>query len=672
MSRRADTLLLTAMVLLGSCLSFGMEPMVGRLVVPFYGGAVHVWVTCLMAFQGLLLLGYAYAHLVAPRIGGWHLLVLLVPLLQWPLGFSSPYAPDAPIGALLAALMRTISLPFAVLTTTSVVAQLWWSRSRLSEQGEPFWLYAASNVGSLAALLAYPLIVEPLVGLSAQTQGWSALYLVYAVLAAAAWFRLRPVMGEAPALAGSREDPVLAWLLLTAAPSALLLGTTNHIAHEVGSFPLVWVLPMALYLGSFIPAFAGEAGWLARASRGWMLWLAAQIVLFAAFKGNVVWVVLVLSFVPFTMLCIASHRMLYELRPPTERLTTFYLWMSVGGFLGGTAVTLGAPALLDALYEPYLAVAAVGIGLAVGAKKAAPEWTPWGEDAGQGRRFAGYLTLLLLVAMGDRAGFFHGDVLARHRSFYGVYRIEDASPSEGLPPHRRLVHGGTVHGIEGVDGRAGAYYHPGSPLDDVVQARPEGPANIGVIGLGTGAMAGMIDADDHLVFYEIHGEMAPLVREWFGFLDGSPGSVDVVVGDARLMLQEEQGEDYDVLVVDAFAGDGIPVHLVTREAWAIYLDRVADDGLLAMHISNRFYDLRPVLAKLGAESGLVGRFQQTPAERASLPTDFPSQVVVFARDEARLAAFDAAGWRRIEEGQDLSGVVWTDDYSGLLGALRLN
>lgn len=659
------------MVLLGSTLSFGMEPLVGRLVVPFYGGAVHVWLTCMMVFQGLLLLGYGYAHLVAPRLGAWHLAVLLLPLAQWPLDFVSPYAPEAPIGALVLALLKTISLPFAALTTTSVVAQSWWARSELAKEGEPFWLYAASNVGSLAALLAYPLLVEPLTGLSLQKSGWSALYLAYVALAAVAYARLKPGRGPVASLRVDGEDPVWAWLLLTAAPSALLLGITNHIAHEVGSFPLVWVLPMALYLGSFIPAFRDAEGLAVRASRRWMALLALQAILFAAFKGSAVWVVLVLAFVPFTLLCVACHRLLYELRPAPERLTTFYLWMSVGGFLGGTAVTLGAPVLLDALYEPYLTIAAVGIALAVGAQRGGLGWRPWGEDAGQGRRLAGYLSVLLLVAMVDKSGVLHGDVLVRHRSFYGVYRIEDADASEGMPAHRRMVHGGTVHGVEDKEGRSGAYYHPGSPLDNVVAARPEGPARVGVVGLGTGAMAGMIDADDALVFYEIHGEMEPLVRQWFGFMNGSAGAVSVVVGDARLKLQEEAEQPpYDVLVVDAFAGDGIPVHLVTREAWEVFTSRVADDGLLAMHISNRYYDIRPALSVLARHFGMQGRYLETPEARARYRTDFPSQVVVFARDESRLAPFDASGWEPIEAGQDLSGELWTDDWSGLLEALR--
>lgn len=672
MSRTPDSVLLTVMVLLGSLLSFGMEPLVGRLVVPFYGGAVHVWLTCMMVFQGLLLLGYGYAHLVAPRLGRWHVLVLLLPLLQWPLDFVSPYAPEAPIGALVLALLQTIGLPFVALTTTSVVAQSWWSRSDLAERGEPFWLYAASNVGSLIALLAYPLLVEPLVGLSVQKGAWSALYLLYVLVAGVVGFRLRPRSGPGASLRLDGADPVGAWLLLAAAPSALLLGTTNHIAQEVGSFPLVWVLPMALYLGSFIPAFRERVGTSVRLARSWILLLVLQAVLFAAFKGPAVWLILLASLVPYTLLCVACHRLLYELRPAPERLTTFYLWMSVGGFLGGTAVTLGAPLLLDAAYEPTLAIGAVGLALAVGARRGGLDWRPWGEDGGRGLRFGAYVTLGLLVALLDRSGVLHNEVLERHRSFYGIYRIEAAEQTEGMPAQRRMVYGGTVHGVEDHTGRAGAYYHPGSPLADVVQARPDGPARVGVIGLGTGAMAGMIDADDTLVFYEIHRDMEPLVRRWFGFLDGSPGEVSVVVGDARLKLQEEVDQPaYDVLVVDAFAGDGIPVHLVTTEAWEVFTARVAPDGLLAMHISNRYYDLRPVLALLARRVGMQGRFLQTPPERARYLTDFPSQVVVFARHEDRLAPFDAAGWEPIEAGQDLSGTVWTDDWSGLLGALRL-
>lgn len=669
-NQSVDIALLTAVVLSGSMLSFGMEPMVGRMVLPFYGGAVHVWVTCMMVFQGLLLLGYGYAHLIAPRIGRWHLMVLLVPLLQWPLGFASESAPDAPIGALVLALLVTISMPFAVLTTTSVVAQSWWARSHLKDAGEPFWLYAASNVGSLLALLAYPLVIEPMVGLAVQTWSWSVAYVAYVGLVALAYWRLQPERAHVPKLSISGSDPVFTWLMLAATPSALLLAITNHYANEVGSFPLIWVVPMALYLGSFVFAFKESTGWVVKVSRHWMALLALQIILLSALEAPDGWILLALALVPFTLLCVGSHRLLYELRPPVERLTTFYLWMAAGGFLGGTAVTLGAPTLLNGMYEPFLAVAALGVAMAIAAQKADVSWRPWGDDTAAAKRIGALSAFIVLIALMDASGMFHADVLARHRSFYGVYRIEAAAVGDNIAV-RRLVHGSTVHGLEVEGGRAGAYYHPGSPLHDAVRARPEGPARVGVIGLGTGGMAYMVDVDDTLVYYEIHGEMEPLVREWFGFLDNAATPVRVVVGDARLKLVEESAEEpYDVLVIDAFSGDGIPIHLVTREAWEVYLSRLASDGLLAMHISNRFYDLRPVLTHLADDQGLHGVFLQTPYDRMMPGADFASQVVVLARNPARLQSLRDGGWSDLRVAGMEPGVVWTDDFAPALTALK--
>lgn len=676
---------LTSMVLLGSFLSFGMEPLIGRLVVPYYGGSVHVWTTCMMTFQGLLLLGYAYAHLVAPRIGAAHLLLLLLPFVQWPLGFSSAVAPDAPIVALVMALMRSVALPFAVLTTTAVVAQSWWARSVLEESDEPWWLYGASNLGSLAALIGYPLLIEPFVGLSAQARGWSALYVVYALLAASAWMLLRPsaaALARPVKAAGARSAHVGLWSALAAAPSALLLATTNQVAHEVGSFPLVWVVPLALYLGSFIVAFRDREGALVRASRSWILMVAAQVVMFAAFRGQASLLVLAASLVPFTLLCVASHRLLYELRPEVDQLTSFYLWVAFGGWIGGTVVTLGAPTLLPGLYEPFLACAGVALALGSASRRAGPRWRAWGEDVAVARRYAAYGAVLLAIALVDRSAILHGNVREWSRNFYGTYRIEDIAATSGSPASRRMLHGGTVHGLElleGDAGHSGAYYYPGSPLSQVIAARREGPARVGVIGLGAGAMAWTVDADDALVYYEIDSDTEVLARRWFTFLESAKVPVEVRLGDARLSLHEERerGEaPYDVLVVDAFSGDGIPMHLATLEAWQVYLRRLAGDGILAMHVSNRYYDLRPVLAKLAEVTRLHGVYAHgNPSDGnrdgKAYDVDLPSEVVAFSPDPQRLQPLLAKGWRPLAEGVgSLPEHPWTDDFASVLTALR--
>ena len=684
-SRRFAIPVVTAMVLVGSMLSFGMEPLVGRLVVPYYGGAVHVWTTAMMTFQGLLLVGYAYAHLLAPRLGAAHLLVLALPFLQWPLGFSSPVAPEAPIATLVASLLSSIALPFAALTTTAVVAQTWWANSSLSRDSEPWWLYGASNLGSLVALIGYPLLVEPFVGLTTQKLWWSGLYVVYLLLAGAAWLALRPqrpVEAASRAVRATDRSLVGIWIALAATPSMLLLALTNQAAHEVGSFPLVWVVPLGLYLGSFIVAFRSREGASVRLARSWVVLVAFQIVAFAAFRGQASLTVLFVTLIPFTLLCVACHRLLYELRPDVRELTSFYLWVAFGGWIGGTVVTLGAPTLLPGLYEPFLACAAVAVAAAMASERVSDErWRAWRDDRRLRTRYALYGLALLSVGLVDRSAILHGEVLEWCRNFYGTYRIEDVASSETTPAFRRMVHGGTVHGaelLEGEPGRSEAYFFPGSPVSDVFAARAGGPARVAVIGLGAGSMASMVDADDSLVYYEIDRDTEVLARRWFSFLGGAAVPVRVHVGDARLALQTENATSapvFDLLMIDAFSGDGIPLHLATREAWQIYLDRVAKDGILAMHVSNRYYDLRPVLARHGADTQLYGvtasGFSASGADRPKYPEcEFASEVVAFSRNREKLQPLIDKGWRPLEEVAAPSRRAWTDDLASVLTALR--
>ncbi|MCA9571264.1 MAG: ferrichrome ABC transporter permease, partial [Myxococcales bacterium] len=337
---------MTLTVLVGALLLFGMEPMVGRMLVPYFGSAVSTWLTALMFFQIVLFGGYLYAHLVAPRIGRWHLLLLFLPLLNLPLGVRGEVAPVAPMAQILLSLTLSVGLPFFVLSTTAVVLQLWWSRSDLGKDREPYPLYAASNSGSLLALLGYPFLVEPLAGLRAQSLVWAAGYVLYAGLVAASWHLARPEPGHAEEVVASGPPPSVGelslWALLAALPSGFLLAVTSVIANEVGSFPMVWVLPLAIYLGTFVLLFRDDP--VGMGLRRFWPELGALGLLGYSLASGTSYLLLAFQLTLFFLYCMVVHGELYTRRPEPAYLTRYYLALSFGGGLGGTVVNLVPPA----------------------------------------------------------------------------------------------------------------------------------------------------------------------------------------------------------------------------------------------------------------------------------------------------------------------------------------
>ncbi len=346
------------MVFLGALLLFGMEPFVGRSLMPYLGGAAHVWLICLMFFQAMVFLGYLYAHLFARKAGAWHLMILFFPLIILP--FRIQHLPDveSPVSQILIVLLVHGGLPFAVLSTTAVVAQIWLSRSSLGTQYDPYPLYAASNAGSFVALFGYSFLVEPLMGLRIQSLSWTATYLVYAVLACASWFLLSQGRKEDSQASEKRVKAstasisrflYLKWILLSGLPSAALLAVTNLLILEIGSFPLTWIIPLALYLLSFIVTFRARGGMPSFLKRVWadILMLALMLCLFE----QVQWEISISTLMLFFLICLVAHGTLYEMRPPSGHLTHFYLAIGLGGWLGGTAVSLIAPILFNRLLE---------------------------------------------------------------------------------------------------------------------------------------------------------------------------------------------------------------------------------------------------------------------------------------------------------------------------------
>lgn len=671
LSRRAPATL-TAFVLLGALLMFGVEPLVGKLLLPAYGGSFYVWTTCLTFFQGALLLGYLYCHLIAPRLGRWHLALVLLPLPFLPLALSPWPDTGLPVLSIAGTLALGVGVPFAVLATTSVVAQSWLVASTPESQPvNPYPLYAASNLGSLLALVAYPFLVEPLVGLRAQRLGWSALFLVYVVLAFVAARRVGPSL--APRESAPEEEPeaasgpgrYLSWFLLSAIPSAFLLATTNVQTLDLGAFPFLWVVPLGVYLGTFILSFRDQP-WCPRWIR--RFWLEFAVV------GLFVWIngslgvnllrtsvgALVHTGVLFVV-CLVAHDTLYRARPSASRLTGFYLTVALGGWAGGLFVTFAAPVLFSRLGEYPLAIAALALTLLVVRFADFKAWLrrePKAKIAGS--------ALILLFSL-SWAAFAPVDHKFTYRNSYGIYRVSQVS-SHSAGGRRVLVSGGTVHGFQ-IDDEprlATAYYGSASPVNNVL-ALYAPPRDVAIVGLGIGTIATYFRAGEEVVFFELNPDNEKIARKHFTYLDDSPAKPTVVTGDARLTLADHTRDGQcHALVVDAFSGDAVPAHLLTREALELYLRKVREGGVVVLHISNRFVDLRPVLEATGNTLGLEAHVREgQPSKNQSY--EFPSTWVCFSRSDEVLAQLRAKGWQRISKLGLPATAPWTDDHASLLG-----
>lgn len=676
-------LALRVYVFLGAFLLFSMEPLVGRLLLPEFGGAFHVWTTSLMFFQAVLFLAYAWAHLVAPRIGRAQALVVLAPLLLVP---PSPGAilPDHDVPALLWALARASALPFFALATTSVTAQAWLARSQLPGKESPYFLYALSNVGSLAALLVYALLIEPFVGLAVQRWAWAAGFALWVLSALAAWRATEGAPEAAPPAAAPAAHPLeLAyWIVLAACPSALLMAVTNLIALDAGNVPLVWVLPLALYLLTFVWAFAtpkpGEATRVpAAVLRIWPHFAAVGLFFWSGADTGSTWLEILLHAGIFFVVALAAHTELYRVRPPPAELTRYYLVLSFGGWVGGAFVALLAPVAFDGLFEYPISIAALGLAMLVWNREAVRGWLRGAGIPAIGISVALVLVIGWKVAEGTASGAGGERVIETDRSFYGLYRVVDTRRSGVLT--RDLVSGVTCHGRQFLDEEQRreplSYYHRSGPLGDVVvmtrDRRPD-PTDrrlrIGAIGLGVGATAAYTEPGDELVFYEIDALDVRLAEQHFTYLADARGDVRTVVADGRLALAAmSEPPAWDLLLVDAFSGDAIPTHLVTREAVELDLGTLAPAGVLVFHVSNRYYDLLPVLARIAEELGVPAAYERH-LDRL-MPGQDPSVYFVFAPDAAFVSLLEPAGWVAVTPALAARSALWTDDHVNTLAAL---
>jgi SAM-dependent methyltransferase len=703
---RATAALFGSTAFVASALIFVVEPLVARTMLPVLGGSASVWNSAMLTFQVLLLAGYFLAHVgatrLAPRTAPLAAVALAVAAtVMLPVGLRTGWRPPAgtPVLWTTLAVSAGVAGPFLALACVSPTLQRWYAS--VNPGVDAYVLYAAGNVGSFIGLLAYPLVVERVLGIHAQRTAWTAGYVVFIVLFAACAAVARRAGGqagpEAVAVPVERRR-LVRWAAMSAGPSLLLLGVTRHLATDVAAIPLLWVVPLSIYLLTFVLAFSGRwRGVIATAGRLGLVLAAVVVVSLAASLPSVPGIVLHLG--AFSLLVLAVHGRLADERPPVESLTAYYLALSAGGALGGVVGGLLAPVAFPGIYEyPLgilaclawlvprsavgergrpLALGALGVLLAAGAvlrvASADADGPPRAAQLVLGlavvaalaashtaRRFTIAVAAVAAIAVALPSD----GTLAQDRTYYGVSRVLENADGWHL-----LLSGTTVHGAQDPE-RPDVpltYYAPGGPLHDTLAASDPGTArSIGVIGLGAGSMAAELDPGDELTYYEIDPAVIDFATDpdIFDFIAGSAGDVSIVEGDGRLSVDHLAPGTHDLLVVDAFSSDAIPVHLLTAEAVAGYERALTPDGLLVFHVSNRFFDLVPVVGRLAEDAGLealvrvgigdvVGSLQST-----AVAVGTPAALARLAGEE---------GWRPATA----SGPVWTDDHADVLSVLRL-
>lgn len=728
------TPLYTLAIFTSAFLLFLIQPMISKLLLPHLGGTPALWNTSMMFFQAMLLLGYAYAHLTGkwlkPRKQAWLHLLLVIAALAWlpiaartDIGFASV---EHPVSWILLSLLLSVGVPFFVLAANAPLLQSWLAHTRHKDAANPYFLYSASNTGSLLALFCYPLLVEPALTLPGQAKLWSALFVLFILLLAGCVHTLRkyyapasaPAAGEAQNAPAPALKEKLYWVALAFCPSSLLLGVTTYITMDIASLPLFWVIPLALYLLTFILAFARTPLAVDKALEAQIL-LVPLTALAILSRINHAGSILILHLLTFFVLALGCHGTLARRKPDPRHLTEYYLWISFGGMLGGVFNALVAPQLFTGLVEyplvlcltllsrpvrklyprparearlDLLVPAALCAGLAVllygGGALGFAAWLKnqpnfdtilgWlavlacilitmlsAATAARPVRFAlSFLALFLIVPLATAPA----GLLYAERNFFGVSRVSRQPQSQSI----LLMHGTTLHGQQSLkeDDRLEltTYYHV---LGDVFArlAPPLRSQPVAVLGLGAGTVACLGHRGQDFDFYEIDPAIAAIASnpDYFTFLQDCPPESHIHLGDGRLEIAKAPAGAYGFIIVDTFSSDAIPVHIITREALAIYKDRLAEGGILAFNISNRHLNLIPLLSAMAEDGGFYALLKSDAQPEGRLST--PSVWVVMARQETDFNGLGQAGlgWQVLENTDNFR--VWTDNYSDIIETL---
>lgn len=680
---RLDTYLCAFTIFVSAFLLFQVQPVIAKMILPWFGGTSAVWSTCMLFFQMTLLLGYVYAHwlytMPGKRQAIIHTLLLALSLSALPILPNPGWKPtDGSNPSLLipGLLAVTIGLPYMSLSTTSPLLQSWYARR---SGAVPYRLFALSNLASMLALLTYPVLIEPNLSVRTQSYIWSAAYVGFALACVtAAWMASRaPVLQAAPEVqaavttitTSTRTDKVL-WIALAACASTLLLTVTTFLTQDIAAIPFLWVVPLSVYLLSFIICFESPRLY----HRGiWFPLLLAALLCFAYFlwprsmriqMGTTITLVALSLFI----CCMVAHGELARLKPHPSRLTGYYVLISVGGAMGGLFVGLIAPNVFNAYYEFPLALSlCAGLTVLLLIRQSGAHRYKTLSRAALLSALLAYVVTLGAITKNTVTGY-----RAIARNFYGELRVEDEGNDDEIDADRKLLHGRINHGIQM---RAPqyrrtpvAYFCEASGIGHAMHARPNGAKwRVGILGLGAGALAPYGKAGDVFRIYEINPLVLALAQSEFTYLKDTPAVVEVALGDGRLTLEREPSQQFDLLVMDAFSGDSVPVHLITREAFQTYFRHLKPGGMLAVNISNRYLNLEPVMERAAAHFGKLALvFDYTPVDDDDFLCNASGWTLLLDRN-APLADSLKAG-RELPPHPQFR--LWTDDFSNMFSILK--
>ena len=703
---------------LSAFLLFQIELIVAKLFLPYYGGSYLVWGACIVFFQAVLLAGYCFAHTFLRRFGAClylkiHLWLLFIPLLFFPLRnlhLSFSCGPLPLVLDIFWQLTITIGPVFFVLSTMSLVTQSWLAASFLKERNNPYGLYAVSNLGSFAALLTYPFIFEQYLTNTEQLQIWRVLYLILVFTNLLAWRMIktegrRVDKTEGFAIAPVSGKEIVRWLVLGAAGVVMFLSVTNIITYEVAPVPLLWVIPLGIYLMAFVLNFKKNPWcplWISRYISP-IIGLAAMMYFLSQKHFLPVLLVIALLCGFLFLICMYTQHRLIQTKPSSDvQMTLFYVMLSLGGFLGGIFTSWVIPLISNTLIEYLVGLLLVAL-MVPQVSKGLPLWkiclsalllvlafyvwphifnkyhcwsfvllwvAVWFSFLGlaSDKKFfaAALIGIILMTPLLEPI--WQGDhFIIKKRNYYGIYEIYDTKG--GI---RVLVHGTTLHGIEFLDQQRRrfpiGYYSPFSAIGsllikDVFQAK-----RIGVVGLGTGTLSMYAKLDCPIDYYELDADVKSLASKYFWYLAEAPGEVNVILGDARLSLKKAPDGVYDLLVIDAFSGDSIPIHLVNKDVLVEYRHKLASRGGIVFHITNRYLNLEPVLAKMAADSGAYVALKDVGDEGLNMRSIW---CILTWDDDRFIKLITEENWQPLEIDPKDQGRIWSDDYSTILPIINM-
>lgn len=671
-----STHLFAVTIFVSAFLLFQVQPLISKAILPWFGGAPAVWTTCLVFFQTVLFGGYAYAHFLARwvpirgqvLVHGLLIVIAAVVLGVLPDATWKPEPSDDPTMRILGLLAATVGLPYFLLSATGPLLQRWFSVAHVGQS--PYRLYAVSNAGSLIALLSYPFVFEPAFDMDHQAWFWSVGFWVYVCVTLVCGVRLwkaSDVTSETPQEAEQRPRRFASWFLLPMVASVTLMSITNTVCQDVAVIPFLWVIPLTLYLLSFILCFDSDK-WYRRVPNAVITCVLVGLLCWTRITetGDSLLIQVGLHFGMLFFTCMMCHGEVARHRPNSLHLTSYYMTLSAGGACGGLFVALAAPMLFPDFWEIHLCFLAASM-YAV--------WIIYDDRLLYSVKALGALpatvgsaaVIVLVATLFIESVADSRDAIAMSRNFYGVLRVEmDSAEQAKVMRHGRIIHGLELQTYGGW-ARPTTYYATrtgvGRALDSVHVRN--GSIRVGLVGLGAGTLAAYGIKGDTFRFYEINEDVIDQAETHFKFLSSTPAKVEMVLGDARISLASEAPQDFDLLVLDAFSGDAVPAHLLTREAFEIYLKHLTSDGIIAVHISNLYFDLRPVVEGVADEHGLHSIAVEVPD--IQLPVDPSSVWIMLARDASLLDADH--GFHNVSPAQPRR-VLWTDNFSNLFEILR--